>query len=198
MNTFYLVRHGQKEKIKGDPFLTDLGKGQAEKTGLFLKDKNIKAIYSSNYNRTKETSQIINQFLQVEMVFDEKLRERANWGDVENQEFDKFLKEWYEDSKNRWTSKHERITSFQSGENLKNLILELAGKLQNQSIAIVTHGGVIADFLRNIFPAKFIQQLIKDDPYLGDSYIKECSITKITFESNKFDLVYFADQKHLL
>ena len=31
MNIFYLIRHGQKEKIKADPFLTTLGKEQAEK-----------------------------------------------------------------------------------------------------------------------------------------------------------------------
>ena len=198
MNTFYLIRHGQKEKIKGDPFLTDLGKEQAEKTGLFLKDKNIKTINSSNYNRTTETSQIINQSLQVEIVFDEKLRERANWGDVENQEFDEFLKEWYEDSKNRWSSKHERTTSFQSGENLKNLMINLSKKYNNSNVVIVTHGGVIADFLRNIFSAKYIQQLIKDDPYLLDSYIKECSITKITLNDDKFDLIEFASLKHLL
>jgi len=198
MNIFYLIRHGQKEKIKGDPFLTTLGKEQAEKTGAFLKDKNVKTIYSSNYNRTKETSQIINQFLQVEIVFDEKLRERANWGDVENQEFDEFLKEWYEDSKNRWSSKHERTTSFQSGENLKNLMINLSKKYNNSNVVIVTHGGVIADFLRNIFSAKYIQQLIKDDPYLLDSYIKECSITKITLNDDKFDLIEFASLKHLL
>ncbi|OGM78964.1 hypothetical protein A2366_03620, partial [Candidatus Woesebacteria bacterium RIFOXYB1_FULL_33_9] len=185
MNIFYLIRHGQKEKIKGDPFLTTLGKEQAEQTGAFLKDKNVKTIYSSNYNRTTETSQIINQSLQVEIVFDEKLRERANWGDVENQEFDEFLKEWYEDSKNRWSSKHERTTSFQSGENLKNLMINLSKKYNNSNVVIVTHGGVIADFLRNIFSAKYIQQLIKDDPYLLDSYIKECSITKITLNDDK-------------
>ncbi|HCR36180.1 TPA: hypothetical protein DIU22_04015 [Candidatus Woesebacteria bacterium] len=198
MNIFYLIRHGQKEKIKGDPFLTTLGKEQAEKTGAFLKDKNVKTIYSSNYNRTTETSQIINQSLQVEIVFDEKLRERANWGDVENQEFDEFLKEWYEDSKNRWSSKHERTTSFQSGENLKNLMINLSKKYNNSNVVIVTHGGVIADFLRNIFSAKYIQQLIKDDPYLLDSYIKECSITKITLNDDKFDLIEFASLKHLL
>ncbi|KKP56695.1 MAG: Phosphoglycerate mutase [Microgenomates group bacterium GW2011_GWD1_33_9] len=198
MTTFYLIRHGQKEKIKGDPFLTDLGKEQAEKTGVYLEDKNIKAVYSSNYNRTKETSQIINKFLKVEITFDEKLRERANWGDVENQPFDEFLTEWYEASKNRWLSKHERTTSHLAGENLRNLIISLSKKYNDSDIVIVIHGGVIADFLRNVLSPKFIQNLIKDDPYLLDSYIKECSITKITLNDDKFDLIEFASLKHLL
>lgn len=197
MTTFYLIRHGQKEKIKGDPFLTDLGKEQAEKTGIYLKDKNIKAVYSSNYNRTQETSQIINKFLKVEIVFDEKLRERANWGDVENQSFDVFLTEWYEASKNRWLSKYGRTTSNLAGENLRNLIINLSKKYNDSDIVIVTHGGVIADFLRNVLSPKFIQNLIKDDPYLLDSYIKECSVTKILFNNNKFDLINFASIEHL-
>lgn len=197
MTTFYLIRHGQKEKIKGDPLLTDLGKEQAEKTGVYLKDKNIKTIYSSTYNRTKKTSQIINEFLKVEIVFDEKLRERANWGDVENQAFDKFLTEWYEASKNRWLSKYGRISSHITGENLRNLIISLSKKYNDSNIVIVTHGGVIADFLRNILSPKFIQNLIKDDPYLLDSYIKECSITKVSLVNDKFDLISFATVDHL-
>lgn len=198
MTTFYLIRHGQKEKIKGDPLLTDLGKEQAEKTGVYLRDKNIKTIYSSTYNRTIETSQIINKFLKVEIIFDEKLRERANWGDVEDQSFDEFLTEWYEASKNRWLSKYGRISSHIAGENLKNLITNLSQKYKDSNFVIVSHGGVIADFLRNVFSPKFIQNLIKDDPYLLDSYIKECSVTKVLFNNNKFEFIDFVNQKHLL
>lgn len=197
MTTFYLIRHGQKEKIKEDPFLTDLGKEQAEKTGEYLEDKNIKAIYSSNYNRTQETSQIINKFLKVEITFDEKLRERANWGDVKNQSFDEFLTEWYEASKNRWLSKYGRTTSHLAGENLRNLIISLSKKYNDSDIVIVAHGGVIADFLRNVLSPKFIQNLIKDDPYLLDSYIKECSATKVSLANDKFDLISFASVEHL-
>jgi len=77
-------------------------------------------------------------------------------------------------------------------------MINLSKKYNNSNVVIVTHGGVIADFLRNIFSAKYIQQLIKDDPYLLDSYIKECSITKITLNDDKFDLIEFASLKHLL
>lgn len=197
MTTFYLIRHGQKEKIKGDPLLTDLGKEQAEKTGVYLEDKNIKSIYSSTYNRTIETSQIINKFLKIEIVFDEKLRERANWGDVENQTFDEFLAEWYEASKNRWLSKYGRVSSHIAGENLRNLIINLNNKYKDSNFVIVTHGGVIADFLRNVFSPKFIQNLIKDDPYLLDSYIKECSVTKVLLANDEFSLIGFATVDHL-
>ena len=41
MNTFYLIRHGQKVRHAGDPELTDLGKDQALKTGEYFNNKNI-------------------------------------------------------------------------------------------------------------------------------------------------------------
>ena len=61
MNTFYLIRHGQKVAETGDPGLTELGKEQVEKTAEFLRDKNISKIYSSTYKRTRETAEIINK-----------------------------------------------------------------------------------------------------------------------------------------
>lgn len=94
MNTFYLIRHGQKVSQAGDPGLTELGKEQARKTGDFLKGFNISKIYSSTFARTKETAEIVEGVLDVEITFDDRLRERMNWGSILNQSLESFLKEW--------------------------------------------------------------------------------------------------------
>jgi len=91
MNIFYLIRHGQKVAEAGDPGLTEIGKEQAGKTAEFLKDKNISKIYSSTYKRTKETTEIIKNTLKVEIKFDDRLRERMNWGSISNQTLEEFL-----------------------------------------------------------------------------------------------------------
>jgi len=68
----YLTRHGQKDsgdkKTKEEHFarsLTDLGKRQARSLAEFLKDKNIKNIYTSNMPRAIETSAEISKLLKV-------------------------------------------------------------------------------------------------------------------------------------
>jgi len=52
MNTFYLIRHGQKVSEAGDPGLTELGKEQARKTAKFLKDKK-KFLLQKTYELSK-------------------------------------------------------------------------------------------------------------------------------------------------
>jgi len=192
MNIFYLIRHGQKIKEKGDPGLTDTGKGQAGKIGKYLKNKNIIAIFCSPFKRTKETAQEIKKILNVEITFDERLRERANWGDVENQPFEEFLKEWYEASQKRYIKVHGRPSSFGKGEEVKKLILELNKKYKDKNIVLVTHGGAIGDFVRNEFGDKKVEEITKTPAYKIDESIKECSITKIIVENEKILLGYFA------
>ncbi len=58
--TIYLVRHAEKD-VSGDypkdPPLTPCGIQRAEKLAEFLELADIKAIYSSDYRRTKDTAQ---------------------------------------------------------------------------------------------------------------------------------------------
>lgn len=189
MNTLYLIRHGQKEKTKGDPGLTELGTEQAIKVGEYLKDKNITIIYSSTHKRTQETARYLNHTLHLEIRLTDDLRERANWGDVENQDFNEFVKEWYEASEKRHLSVHNRPSSFQAGERLKKFILSLDKKYKNRNIVLVTHGGLIADFLRNEFGDKYFEDIFQKPAYKLDENIKECSITTISIDKTKIKLL---------
>lgn len=52
---YYLFRHGEKVADVPDPGLTVEGQARAEKLAELLKDAGVTRIFSSDYNRTRET-----------------------------------------------------------------------------------------------------------------------------------------------
>src|ERR1700733_13412791 len=61
VTTIYLVQHGDKERIPGDPGLTEVGKGQAAVTARWLQGTGLRALYSSPLRRARETAEPIGQ-----------------------------------------------------------------------------------------------------------------------------------------
>ena len=56
--TLYLVRHAEKQADGSrDPELTESGSHRAEQLAIWLQDKNISDIWSSDYKRTRNTAQ---------------------------------------------------------------------------------------------------------------------------------------------
>lgn len=78
-NMIYLMRHGLDDEsyIGGwsDVGLTELGKEQVQNTSKFLESLNIKKIVSSDIYRAQQTAEIVNSYLNVELHYDESLRE---------------------------------------------------------------------------------------------------------------------------
>lgn len=57
--TYYLIRHAEKDqsdKTNRDPHLTEEGQERANNWATVLKDVNFDMVYSTDYNRTKETA----------------------------------------------------------------------------------------------------------------------------------------------
>jgi broad specificity phosphatase PhoE len=57
--TYYLIRHAEKDrsdKTNRDPHLTEAGNKRAENWANVLKEVKFDMIYSTDYNRTKETA----------------------------------------------------------------------------------------------------------------------------------------------
>lgn len=57
--TYYLIRHAEKDrsdKTNRNPHLTDTGKARAENWAKVFKNIKFDMIYSTDYNRTKETA----------------------------------------------------------------------------------------------------------------------------------------------
>lgn len=54
--TLFLVRHAEKANQTDASPLTDRGKARAEKLADLLRDANVRAVFSTNYVRTRETA----------------------------------------------------------------------------------------------------------------------------------------------
>jgi hypothetical protein len=88
----YLVQHGEKEPLPGDPGLTRRGQEQARLVGRRLRGLGISALYSSPMRRARETAEGIASVTGLTVEFDARLRERLNWD--ESVPFDAFMDLW--------------------------------------------------------------------------------------------------------
>ncbi len=85
---FYLVRHGETilnaEHIRQGPDggLSENGKHQTERVGRYLARFPIKRIIASPYERTRETADIINQYLKVPIIYSALFEERRNPSEI--------------------------------------------------------------------------------------------------------------------
>ena len=67
--TLYLTRHYEKLGEGQNPGLTSTGQARAQALAMVLLDKNVKAIYSTQYQRTIQTAMPLSEALQLPMNF---------------------------------------------------------------------------------------------------------------------------------
>lgn len=190
---FYLVRHGEKLKIKGDPNLSSIGKQQAELTGKYFATQEVTQIITGPLIRTIETAEIISKEIKVNYQIDERLRERLNWGDEQNQSFEEFLKEWEKTTEDRNYKPKIGLSSTEAGNNLISVMQDTKELTKNGNVILVTSGGIITDALRNLFGDDFL--LNKNFNFIND--VRECSITTLEITDKKFNLLEFGSTSHL-
>lgn len=197
MNLFYLLRHAQKEGVFGDPPLTKVGIKQAEITARCFKNKNIHSIYSSPLKRTLQTATIIAKKLNLQIKIDQRLRERMNWGDKKKESFSDFMKEWRKTDIDRNYRPIHGDSSYNAGKRMESFIESVIKSSDKANTLVVSHGGIIGDFLRNIFYEKDLP-IIKDNKTQA-KYIEilEGSITILRNEQGKFKLEHVGSMIHL-
>ena len=67
--TLYLIRHAEKQADGSrDPALTEIGKNRSEQLAVWLQDKNITEIWSSDYKRTRDTAKPLATGLGLELT----------------------------------------------------------------------------------------------------------------------------------
>lgn len=141
---FWFIRHGQTDyNLAGlaqgvlDVDLNQTGRGQAEQAGPFLQDKGITEIISSPMRRTRETTDILNQLLQLPVSYEPELRE-ASFGDQEGLPIHSWFSEWLAGS-----------YMPQKGESFAMLMARVETALhgilltRKAPVLIVAHGGVL-------------------------------------------------------
>lgn len=195
MITFYLVRHGKKEKNPFDPPLTGEGLQQAQTTTKFLQNVPFNEIVASPKLRTKQTAETIAKPHALTVYEDMRLLERLEWENEES--FDDFIAEWRKTDLDRKHAPKKGNSSVDKGMIMRNVLDELSEKHTEGNILIVTHGGAIGDLLRNLFGEENLLHII--DPITNAPHIKifECSITKIEKDDGGYKLVQISDVNHL-
>jgi broad specificity phosphatase PhoE len=165
----YLVQHGEKEQLPGDPRLTQAGRQQATRAGQWLRGQGIGTLYSSPMRRAQETAECIASVTGLAVQTDARLRERLNWDG--RQPYDAFLALWARTRDDRDFAPADEESSRQAGARLMAFLADLPG-IPGPVVA-VTHGGVTIDLLCN---------LLGDDalpPDLLAAGIPPCAITAV-------------------
>ena len=148
------IRHGQTawnadNRIQGhtDIALDATGQWQAERLAEALADDELHAVYSSDLSRAMQTAAPLAQRKGLSMRLDRGLRERS-FGDFEGLSFAQIEQRWPEQA----TAWRRRDPDFGApgGEVLRDfrervvvVLTRLAQAHRGQSIAVVTHGGVL-------------------------------------------------------
>ena len=167
----YVVRHGQTEwnvlkKMQGSANipLNDKGIEQAKITRSNLENINLDLIVCSPLIRAKQTAEIINSDRNLNIIFDERLRER-NYGEFEGINKSEFnYNDFWAYNKNIIYDKAENIQDFFS--RVYNLLDELKEKYIENNILIVAHAGVLKAI------ECYVNGMMKDEeigPYLPDN-----------------------------
>jgi broad specificity phosphatase PhoE len=146
----YFVRHGEtvlnaaRIRQGSEGPLSDRGRQQAEVTGDRLKMFRFEAVLVSPFQRTKETAEIINKYLNKKLEFVDLLVERRNPKEIIGKSTDDPDVKRVVDLIDK--SFHEgnlRISDEENFEDLKaraNALLEYLSKRPEKSILCVTHG----------------------------------------------------------
>jgi broad specificity phosphatase PhoE len=169
VTTIYLVQHGDKERSPGDPGLTELGRCQAAVTARWLRETELKALYSSPLRRARETAEPVGAATGLAVRVDSRLRERLNWDGT--QAFDAFLAEWDRSTEDRDLVLDNGESSRSAGERLRLFLVDLVG--DGGPVAVVSHGGVTVDLLRNLLGDDGLPARLIDDG------IPACAITTL-------------------
>lgn len=129
---------------------------------------------------------------------DSRLRERANWGDLPGQSFEAFVAIW-----ERCTRDPEYLppvgdSAKQAGERLNSLLSELGAEhAAERQIVLVTHGGLITDFLVHAFSKEALEVWHPNFAAVQSELIPECSITTLIYECGTYAIADFASVDHL-
>src|SRR5215467_2578800 len=146
MTLVYLIQHGDRERLPGDPGLTVTGRHQAALTGRWLRNAGLRALYSSPLRRARETADLIAAVIALPVQLDARLRERMNWDG--SCPYEEFLAEWARVTRDRDFVPHGGESSRQAGDRLLAFVTALPGR--PAPAGVVTHGGITTDLLRNL------------------------------------------------
>ena len=194
------IRHGETDwnvdgRIQGqlDVALNAMGRWQVHRLALAVADEGIAAVYASDLLRAFETAQAVARGCGQAVVTDAGLRERS-FGVFEGLSFAEVRQRWPEQSE-RWRRRDAEFGP-PGGETLNRFYersiaaaTRLAARHPGQTIALVSHGGVMDCLYRAA------SRVALDAPrswQLGNA-----GINRLLYTPQGFTLVGWSDTYHL-
>lgn len=197
----YLLRHGQtninrdgKYQSAVDKDLNEVGKRQAELLGKRLKNHSIDIIYSSDLKRVVETSEIINKYINSEIIAKKEFREidMGAWDTLTLEEryvsHGDYSKEWAKQLKDL------PYPDGECGEDVCKRAMKVIDEIvekEYKNVAIVSSGGTIAILLSRFLGLDQHKRFNMD--------IDNCSISIVKYNviDNKMTVKCINDTGHL-
>jgi broad specificity phosphatase PhoE len=156
-----LIRHGESTwndegRIQGwtDCPLSERGLRQAEKLANRLADLPIAALYTSSLRRALETADIVGRTLDLPLMVDERLKEYSV-GDLEGltveevkQQYPSIYQSWWETTD--WTPLPGEEGRDVFAQRVEAAMADIVARHPQETVAVVTHGGVIGIFLAEL------------------------------------------------
>jgi broad specificity phosphatase PhoE len=148
----YILRHGEsivnlQNKLKckeHDGDLTANGQQEARQAATWLHDKNITDIYTSPFDRTRQTAEIVGEMLQIEPTVEDDLHE-MNCGELEGRT-DRYAWGVWQQTYQRWC-RGDWDATFPGGESFQQAFervkRSLAQAADTGNTVLVTHGGLV-------------------------------------------------------
>jgi broad specificity phosphatase PhoE len=198
MTIFYLIRHGKIEAVSGDTPLSQQGLREAHATAHALGAAPIRHVYTSPLRRAKETAAPIAALHGLATIEEKRLRERANWGDLPGQSLAEFVEMWERSTHDPAYVPAVGDSARQAGMRMDQLLREPAECAPGAQMVVVTHGGLITDFLVVALPLEQLERWHPAFLVVQSRLIPHCSITVIRLEEGHYTLEHFAGVKHLL
>jgi probable phosphoglycerate mutase len=195
------IRHGQTawnadQRIQGqlDIGLNEVGRWQAGRLPVGVADEALAAVYASDLSRAFDTARPLAAAHGLAIVAEPALRERA-FGVFEGLSFTEVEQRWPEQSL-RWRKRDPQFGAAGGGETLLEFYARatacaerLAARHPGQTIALVTHGGVL-DCLYRLAARAELQA--PRTWQLGNA-----SINRLLYSDGGFVLIGWSDTTHL-
>jgi len=156
MKTIYIVRHGESEgnigNVRQSPEsnLTQVGIEQSKNIARFFDNIKIDHFISSPFNRAKQTADIIKDFIKVDYIEKDFLRERRR----PSEQIGKIKKSPESlESVRMYQEAFVRGEKYKDGEDFNELMgrvkesFDYLDRLDTENILVVTHGTFLRAFL---------------------------------------------------
>lgn len=199
MTTLYLIRHAEtvaniEERLCGmhETDLSDEGFNQIKKLSHHAKNLDIDVVYTSPLKRAYKTALALNWYIQKPLTVVHDLHEMT-FGSIEGMLWKDIMagSKWDGNLIDRF-----HVYGGESAEQVYNRIVKTIGEIisqnENKTIAIVSHGAVLRNYLCHAMGLTW-------DKFREIDRVLNASVTKLVNDnkSQKYKILYKNDTSHL-